>query len=68
MFKGGRQDTCTAVRPVEKKLALGSVLEEKAKGNKEEDRKKEGGEEQEERVEGGDVKDRGQENHREDFS
>ena len=44
------------------------MLEEKAKGNKEEDREKEGGEEQEERVEGGDVKDGGQENHREDFS
>ena len=44
------------------------MLEEKAKSNKEEDREKEGGEEQEERVEGGDVKDRGQENHREDFS
>ena len=68
MFKGGRQDTCTAVGPVEKKLALGSVLEEKAKGNKEEDRKKEGGEEQEERVEGGDVKEGGQDNHREHFS
>ena len=44
------------------------MLEEKAKGNKEEDRKKEGGEEQEERVEGGDVKEGGQDNHREHFS
>ena len=44
------------------------MLEEKAKGNKEEDRKKEGWEEQEERVEGGDVKEGGQDNHREHFS
>ena len=68
MFKGGRRDTCTGVGPVEKKLALGSVLEEKAKCNKEEDWEKEGGEEQEERVEGGDVKEGGQENHGEQFS
>ena len=44
------------------------MLEENAKGNKEEDREKEGGEEQDERVEGGDVKEGGQENHREHFS
>ena len=44
------------------------MLEEKAKGNNEEDRKKEGGEEQDERVEGGNVKEGGQENHREHFS
>ena len=68
MLKGGRQDTCTGVGPVEKKLALRSVLEEKAKGNKEDDREKEGGEEQNERVEGGDVKEGGQENHRQHFS
>ena len=44
------------------------MLEEKAKGNKEDDREKEGGEEQNERVEGGDVKEGGQENHRQHFS
>ena len=44
------------------------MLEEKAKGNDEEDREKEGGEEQDERVEGGNVKEGGQENHREHFS
>ena len=37
-----RRDTCTGIGPVEEKLALGSVLEEKAKCNKEEEREKEG--------------------------
>ena len=44
------------------------MLEEKAKGNDEENREKEGGEKQDERVEGGNVKEGGQENHREHFS
>ena len=44
------------------------MLEDKAKGNKEEDREKEGGEEQEKRVEGRDVKEGGQEKHRKHFS
>ena len=44
------------------------MLEEEAKGKKEEEREKEGGEEQEERVEGGDVEEGGQEKHREHFS
>ena len=65
---GGRQETCTGVGPVEKKLALGSVLEEKAEGYKEDEREKEGGEEEEERVEGGDVEEGGQEKYREHFS
>ena len=40
------EDTCAGVGPEKEKLALGSVFEEKAKGNKEEEREKEGGEEQ----------------------
>ena len=35
--------TCTGIWPVEKKLAPGSVLEEKAKSNKEDEREKNGG-------------------------
>ena len=68
VFWGERQDTCTGVGPVEEKLALGSVLEDKSKGNKEKDREKEGGEEQEKGVEGGDVKEGGQEKQRKHFS
>ena len=41
-MSGRKGDTCTGIGPVEKKLALGPVLEEKAKGKKEEKREKEG--------------------------
>ena len=63
-----RKYTCAGIGPVEEKLALRSVLEENAKGNKKEEREKEGGEEQKERVEGGDVEEGGQEKYREHFS
>ena len=63
-----RRYTCAGIGPVEEKLALGSVLEEKAEGYKEDEREKEGGEEEEERVEGGDVEEGGQEKYREHFS
>ena len=41
-MSGRKGDTCTGIGPVEEKLALGSVLEEKAKGYEEEEREKEG--------------------------
>ena len=53
-----RRYTCAGIGPVEEKLALGSVLEEKAEGYKEDEREKEGG----------DVEEGGQEKYREHFS